>query len=86
MRIRLVPDSGAEGSVFNGGLIDQHDRYIIPDRIEAMALHTAQAAIIGLQFQITAAGWANKNLKQFRTDRHNLENTSLTRCREVGSS
>jgi len=61
--MRVAPLSGAEASVFNGGLIDQHDWYIIPDRIEAMALDAAQAAAIGLQFQIAATGGANQDLK-----------------------
>ena len=59
------------------GLIDQHDRDIIPDRIEAMTLQAAQAAAIGFEFQISPAGGTNEDLEQFRTDRHNVEFTSL---------
>jgi len=64
-------------SIFNGGLIDQHDGNIIPDRIEAMTLQAAQAAAIGFQFQISPAGRANQYLQQFRTDRHSIEATIL---------
>jgi len=78
--------SGAVPSVFNGGLIDQHDGNIIPDRIEAMTLQAAQTAAIGFEFQVSPAGRADEDLEQFRTDRHSVEDISLPRVAEFSLS
>src|SRR5487761_2424563 len=84
IRTRVASARGAASSIFNGGLIDQHDRNIIPDRIEAMTLQAAQTTAIGLEFEVPATGGADEDLKQFRTDRHSVELTSLPLRSGVG--
>jgi len=57
-------------SILNDGFVDEHDRNIVPHRVDAMAGNAAKAASIGLQFNFSPAGRANQNLEQIGADSH----------------
>ena len=48
----------------DGGLVNQHDGDLVPDRVEAMAGHAPQTTRIGLQFHFGAAGGTDKDFEE----------------------
>jgi len=49
---------------------DQHDRNVIPDRVDALALRTLQAALVGLQGNRRFAQGTNQDVQEVFADRH----------------
>ena len=50
--------------------VDQHDRDIVPHRVEPVAGHASQAATVGFQLNFGAASRADENLEQISADGH----------------
>ena len=63
-------------------LVDQHDRNIVPDRVDAMAFVTLQALGILAVFKRLFAGGANQDFEQILGD-HAEHCTTTIRCHLV---
>ena len=57
---------------FDRGFVDEHDRDIVANRINAAASDAAQTAVVGFQFHPRLTGRTNKNLEQIGADCHIL--------------
>jgi hypothetical protein len=58
------------GLRLNGRLVFEHDRDVIPDRIDALALHAFQSAAIFFKQHFGLADRTNQNFEQFFADGH----------------
>jgi hypothetical protein len=63
--------------------VNEHNRNIVANWIDALALDTFQTAAVGLQLNFRAAGGANQNLKQLFTNGHGFQNLSIKESRAV---
>ena len=55
---------------FDLRLVHQHDRDLIADRVDAVALDAFEPAVIGLQLDHGLANGAHENFQQFFADSH----------------
>jgi len=55
---------------FNGGLVDQHDRNVVLDAIDAVAAEALQALLIGGQSHFRLAQRAGEDLEELGVKRH----------------
>jgi hypothetical protein len=73
--VRALPDTVEDIGhrmelLFDPGLIDQHDRYVIPDRVYPLALRTLQPALVGLQVEGRFAKGTHEDLEKFLAEGH----------------
>ncbi len=53
-------------------LIHQHDRDVVPDRIDALTVDALQPAAVFPGFNVAFASGTNQNFKQVRSDGHGI--------------
>jgi len=60
-------------SLFDRGLVDEHYRDVVADRVNTFTFDALQRVPIGLQFDLRFAGRTRKYFQKFLTDCHALE-------------